>query len=267
MDPRSRMVDPCGASAAREKRLLTISIRGWWRLEPARQAICRAWARQRVAGHLQWSTRGACLHGAAPAQGRLHNRWTIIASRSMATAPSPPSAQALRPARVATPRAAFSWPRSNRSGPSRPCAPEPPGCSLPTGARNSRTWTSSRAAGHCGRRGQRWPKPRCCWSRRGIYLAASRASKRPAHKKRLRRRTGRSCATCVGRSRPDRSRLPARRSADHRIDRRSRRSPRSSNALRCVAGHCAMPLSAASLHHTGVMSTGISVPVVGGVVR
>jgi len=43
--------------------------------------------------------------------------------------------------------------------------------------------------------------------------------------------------------------------------------PRSSNALRCVAGHSAWPFSTASLHHMGVMFAGTSMPVVGGVVR
>jgi len=39
----------------------------------------------------------------------------------------------------------------------------------------------------------------------------------------------------------------------------------SSNALRCVAGYSVMPLSVASLRHTGVTFTGIVMPVVGGV--
>jgi hypothetical protein len=42
---------------------------------------------------------------------------------------------------------------------------------------------------------------------------------------------------------------------------------RSSNALRCVAGHSAMLLSAASSRHMGVTFAGISMPVVGGVLR
>jgi hypothetical protein len=43
--------------------------------------------------------------------------------------------------------------------------------------------------------------------------------------------------------------------------------PKSSNALRFVARHSAMPLSVAPIHHMGVMFTGIATPVVGGVCR
>jgi hypothetical protein len=43
--------------------------------------------------------------------------------------------------------------------------------------------------------------------------------------------------------------------------------PGNSNALDSVAGHCAMPLGVASVHHMGVMSSGIEMPVVGGVFR
>ena len=43
--------------------------------------------------------------------------------------------------------------------------------------------------------------------------------------------------------------------------------PKDSNALRCFAGHSAMPLSVASSHHMQVTFAGMPMPVVGGVLR
>jgi hypothetical protein len=43
--------------------------------------------------------------------------------------------------------------------------------------------------------------------------------------------------------------------------------PKSSNALRSIAGHSAMPLSATPLHHMKIMFAGISMPVVGEMLR
>jgi Nif-specific regulatory protein len=83
------------------------------------------------------------------------------------------------------PQLAVSWRRSSRACPSRRCAPAPPGCSRPTGARSSRTWPSSRAAGRCGRGGRRWPSRRCCSSRPCRWC-------RSAARRRCRRRASRS---------------------------------------------------------------------------